>query len=275
MAHLRPYPEKLISPFQSAFVPGRKGIDNAVIVQELIHSISRRKGTVGYMAIKIDLEKAYDKLEWSFIRERLMGINFPQDLIDLIMSCVCSVSSSVLFNGGILETFYPSRGIRQGDPLSSYLFIICMEYLSHLIKGKCNQKLWPSVRTSQGGLPISHLMFANDVMLFARADHVSCSTIRDVLNEFCSKSGQSISEAKSRDFFSPNVDRDQRESLYDILGFASTPNLGKYLGIPIKHPGTLMDVNFVLDRVKQKLAGWKANLLSPVGRSVLDRPQIE
>ena len=64
------------------------------------------------------------------------------------------------------------------------------------------------------------------------------------------------------------MDRDQRESLCDILGFASTPNLGKYLGIPIKHLGTPMDVNFVLDRVKQKLAGWKANLLSPVGRSV-------
>lgn len=67
MARLRPYLEKLISPLQSAFVPGRKGIDNAIIVQELIHSISRKKGTVGYMAIKIDLEKAYDKLEWSFI----------------------------------------------------------------------------------------------------------------------------------------------------------------------------------------------------------------
>lgn len=67
VARLRPYLEKLISPLQSAFVPGRKGIDNAIIVQELIHSISRKKGTVGYMAIKIDLEKAYDKLEWSFI----------------------------------------------------------------------------------------------------------------------------------------------------------------------------------------------------------------
>jgi len=269
VARLRPYLENLISPFQSAFVLGRKGIDNVVIVQELIHSISRRKGTVGYMAIKIDLEKAYDKLEWSFIRERLMGINLPQDLIDLIMSCVCSVSSSVLFNGGNLETFYPSRGIRQGEPLSLYLFIICMEYLSQLIEEKYNQKLWPPVRTSQGGLLISHLMFADDVVLFARADHVSWSPIRDVLDEFCSKSGQSISEAKSRVFFSPNVDRDQRESLCDILGFASTPNLGKYLGIPIKHPGTPMDVSFVLDRVKQKLAGWKTNLLSPVGRPVL------
>ena len=112
-----------------AFIPGRKGINNAIIVQELIHSISRKKGAVGYMAIKLDLEKAYDKLEWSFIRERLMEINLPQELIELIMSCVCSVLSSVLFNGGSLDPFFPSRGIRQGDPLSPYLFILCMEYL--------------------------------------------------------------------------------------------------------------------------------------------------
>ena len=77
VGRLRPYLEKLVSPLQSAFVPGRKGIDNAIIVQELIHSISRKKGAMGYMAIKLDLEKAYDKLEWSFIRERLLEINLP------------------------------------------------------------------------------------------------------------------------------------------------------------------------------------------------------
>lgn len=126
---LRPYLEKLVSPLQPAFALGRKGIDNVIIVQELIHSISRKKGFVGYIAIKIDLKKAYNKLEWSFIRERLIEINLPQELIELIMSCVCSVSSSILFNGGSLEPFFPSRGIRQGDPLSPYLFILCMEYL--------------------------------------------------------------------------------------------------------------------------------------------------
>ena len=99
---------------------------------------------------------------------------------------------------------------------------------------------------------------------------MNCSTIRDVLDLFCGKSGQSVSEAKTRVFFSPNVDNDTRESLYDILGFQSTPSLGKYLGIPIKHQGaSSQDFNFVLDWVKQKLVGWKANLLSMVGRAVL------
>ena len=79
-----------------------------------------------------------------------------------------------------------------------------------------------------------------------------------------------MSEAKSMVYFSPNVDRDTGESLCDILGFASTPFLGKYLGFPLKHPGSSsQEYNFVLDRVKQKLSGWKANMLSLVGRNVL------
>ena len=270
VARLRPYLEKLVSPLQTTFVPRRKGIDNAVIVQELIHSISKKKGGTGYMVVKIDMEKVYDKLEWSFIREVLTKINLPQNILDLIMNCVSSSSSSILFNEGSLEPFLPSRGIRQGDPLSPYLFILCMEYLGQLIEEKCDQKLWCPVKTSQGGIAFSHLMFADDIVLFAKADQINCSTIREVLDEFCSKTGQTISGAKSRVFFSPNVDREARESLCDNLGFVSTTNIGKYLGIPLKHPGSSsLDFNFILDRVKNKLASWKANLLSPAGRAIL------
>ena len=70
------------------------------------------------MAVKVDLEKAYDKLEWSFIREVLINANVPHDLVSLVMSCVSSVSTSILFNGGNVDPVIPSRGIRQGDPLS-------------------------------------------------------------------------------------------------------------------------------------------------------------
>lgn len=81
------------------------------------------------MAIKIDLEKAYDKLEWGFIKERLICTNLPMDLVELIMSCISFVSTFVLFNGGMLEPIQPSRGIRQGDPSSPYIFILCIEFL--------------------------------------------------------------------------------------------------------------------------------------------------
>ena len=117
-------------------MPGRRGVDNAIVVQEIIHTMGRAKGNVGFMALKIDLEKAYDKLEWSFIRSMLIKYNFPENLIEIMMSCISSVSTSLLFNGGSLEPFSPSRGIRQGDPLSSYIFILCMEFLGQLIQEK-------------------------------------------------------------------------------------------------------------------------------------------
>ena len=145
-----------------------------------------------------------------------------------------------------------------------------MEVLGHLIEKKCRDKVWIPVKTSRSRIAFSHLFFADDLVLFARADGSNCLAIREALDEFCIKSGQSISEAKSRVFFSPNVDRDTKESLCDILGFASTPTLGKYLGFPLKHPGSSsQEYNFILDRVKQKLSGWKANMLSLAGRSVL------
>jgi len=131
-----------------------------------------------------------------------------------------------------------------------------MDWLRQLIEGKCAEKLWNPVKSSKSGPSFSHLFFADDLVLFAKANQVNYSTIRDVLNEFCEKSGQSMSEAKSRVFFSPSVDRDTRDSLSDILRFQSTWSLGKYLGIPIRHPGSSShDFDFIIDRMKQKLAG--------------------
>jgi len=145
-----------------------------------------------------------------------------------------------------------------------------MDYLGQLIEEKCSGKVWQLVKASQSGPAFSHLFFADDLILFAKANRVNCATIRDALDTFCSISGQMVSEAKSRVYFSPNVDSNTKESLYDILGFASTPYLGKYLGFPLKRLGSSSpDYNFILDRVKQKLSGWKANLLSLVGRRVL------
>ena len=141
------------------------------------------------MTLKIDLEKAYDKLEWSFIKDMLTRANIPVDLIDIIMSCVSTVSTSILVNGEALDLIYPLRGIRQGDPLSPYLFILCMDYLGQLIEEKCHMKLWKPVKTSQSGPAFSHLFFRNDLVLFAKADHINCSTIRDVLDCFCNVSG--------------------------------------------------------------------------------------
>lgn len=103
--HIWPFLDKLISPMQAAFVPGRRGLDNILIAQELIHSIDNKKGKDGFMAIKADLEKAYNRLEWNFIHKFLLAYHFPDHLIKLIISCVSSMSISILFNRGSLDSF--------------------------------------------------------------------------------------------------------------------------------------------------------------------------
>ena len=234
MARIRPVLDYLVSPLQTAFVPKRKSVVNAIIVQELVHSMSKKKGKERCMAIKIDLEKAYDCMEWSFIRDTLSLFRVPSRLSSLIMSCVTSSSISVLFTGGALDHFLPSRGIRQGDLLSPYLVILCMEILGAFIMEKCEAKLWDPILTSRGGVTFSHLFFVDDLVLFAKADSKNCKAIRDVLDTFCDLSGQKVSVEKSRVFFSPNVGSNTKEELCNILEFRSIPNLGKYLDFPIK-----------------------------------------
>ena len=159
MERIRPHLSKLVSPVQSAFVLGRKGIDNVLIAQELFYAMDGKKGKGGYMVIKIDLEKANDRLEWCFIHKVLQAYHFPQNIVKVIMSCVSSTKISILFNGGALESFKPSRGIRQGDPLSPYLFILCMKYLGHLIEEKCMIGAWKPLKSSRDNIGISHLFF--------------------------------------------------------------------------------------------------------------------
>ena len=225
------------------------------------------------MEIKIDLEKAYDRLEWSFIWDTLALFKFPNHLTSLIMSCVSTQSISVLYNGGALEPFFLQEA-RQGDPFSPYLFILCMEVLGAFITEKCDAKLQDPIKASRGGLAFSHLFFADDLVLFAKADRKNCLAVRDVLDSFCSLSGQKVNNAKSRVFFSPNVNPDTRANLCEILEFKSTPTLGKYLGFPIKHLGTRQDFRFIIERIQSRLVGWKANLLSFAGRLVLTQSII-
>ena len=94
------------------------------------------------MAIKVDLEKAYDRLSWNFIRDTLIDARFPSDLIRLIMQCIETPTLSVLWNGSASEKFTPCRGIRQGDPLSPYIFVLCLERLSQIINKNVEDGRW-------------------------------------------------------------------------------------------------------------------------------------
>ena len=154
--------------------------------------------------------------------------------------------------------------------MSPYIFILCMEVLGYLVDDKCQFKLQDPVKASKGGPTISHLFFVDDLILFAKVDEKNFQSIWEVLEVFGELSGQKVSASKSKVFFSPNVLDDTRFSLSNILGFHSTPNLGKYLGFPLKHTGSSsQDYNFIIEKVQKKLAGWKASLLSFTGRVVL------
>lgn len=102
-----------------------------------------------------------------------------------------------------MEAFHPSRGIRQGDHLSPYLFILCMEVLGALIEDKCRERLWNPIKASQNGPAFSHLFFADDLMLFAKADQKNYIDTREILDSFCEISRQKISSEKSCVYFPP------------------------------------------------------------------------
>lgn len=121
----------IISPYQSAFILGRMITDNALIAFECIRKIQKACDTLTkFCAYKLDLTKAYDRVDWRFLQGALEKMGFEQQWIKWVMACVSSVSYSVCFNGHLLKSFKPLRGLRQGDPLSPYLFLFVVEGLS-------------------------------------------------------------------------------------------------------------------------------------------------
>jgi hypothetical protein len=132
-ARLKPLLHKVISPWQSAFVPGRVIQDNSIIAHEVLNTMKKKSGFVGLMALKIDTEKAFDTMEWSFLLNVLRLHGFSSIWINWISQCIFTPSFSFLINGSPFGNFKSSRGLRQGDPLSPFLYIIGADVLSRLL----------------------------------------------------------------------------------------------------------------------------------------------
>lgn len=180
----------LIHQTQSGFIPGRHATDNYIIAQEKIHLIHNKRGQKGLMAAKIYLEKAYDRLEWPFIRFTLQFFNFSQQIIDLIMACLETSSISVMWNGQTSKPFNPSGGVRQGDSLSPYLFILCLNQLSLLLDSTLHTKSFQPIKINRRDLSFNHIFFVDDIFLFTHANPQEAYILFNIFGDFYNKSGQ-------------------------------------------------------------------------------------
>ncbi|KAL4307009.1 hypothetical protein AHAS_Ahas16G0235400 [Arachis hypogaea] len=162
--------------------------DNILVVQEVVHTMRDQNQGKGLMAIKIDLEKIYDRLNWDFVVDTLKDAGIPDNIINVIAFCISTPTMNLLWNGSPSESFTLTRGIRQEDPLSRYLFVLCVKRLSHLINKLVKGKKWEPISISRNRPNLSHLYFADDLVLFARANSEQVHMIKKTLHTFCDSS---------------------------------------------------------------------------------------
>lgn len=186
------------------------------------------------------------------------------------MECVSSVSYSFLVNGGPQGRVVPSRGFRQGDPLSPYLFILCTEVLSGLCHQAMIQGTLPGVKVGRNCPPINHLLFADDTMFFGKSNSESCKTLTSILSRYEAASGQCINRAKSAITFSSKTNMAAKIRVKQELNISNEGGIGKYLGLP-EHFGRRKRDIFaeIIDRIRQKAHSWSARYLSGAGKMVL------
>lgn len=185
----------LIGSSQSAFIEGRSILDNIIFSHELFKCYGR-KWISPRCVLKVDLRKAYDSPEWCFLKQLMIDMGFPAKFISWIMNCVTTVSYSLLINGGLTKPFKAKRGLRQGDPMSPYLFVLSMEYLGRELEQLAkngNFNYHPRCRK----LKSIHVCFADDLLMYCRADLISVKLLNEAFKNFSKVSGLQANPDKS------------------------------------------------------------------------------
>ena len=139
--------------YQNAFIQERNITDNILLVHEILDTLRKKKGRKkGYGALKVDMSKAYKRVNWKFLKAALLSMNFGTTWVNWIMECVSTVQYSLLVNGNPLKPFQPTRGLRQGDLISPCLFLFCANILSLALTREENQKTLKGVKIGRNGL---------------------------------------------------------------------------------------------------------------------------
>jgi hypothetical protein len=230
---LRPILGDIVSANQSAFVPGRLITDNAMVAFECLHFIEQNSNQdKNFCAYKLDLSKAYDRVDWDFLKKVMQRLGFSHRWVDWIMACVTSVRYKVKFNGNLLDSFLPSRGLRQGDPLSPFLFLFVADGLSALLQREVAQNTIEPVKICRRAPGISHLLFADDSLLFFKANQTQAIRVKEVLEMYASSTGQLINPSKCSIFFGKSCPLQHRTKVKAVLGITQELFETKYLGLP-------------------------------------------
>lgn len=229
-----------------------------------------KKGKTSLLAAKIDLYKAYDKLDWSFIKFALRFYHFPDPIIDLILACISSSTVSILWNGVISSPFKPNRGIRQGNPLTPYLFILCLNHLSLALDQTLHTKHLSPIRLGRRPIGFNHVLFADDIFLFSQATLHDSRILFYIFAQFCQRSGQICNLSKSKIFFSRNATPEILHQIAVLTNMPIVTDLGKYQGLPLILNSTSNSMfQPLLDRIRDRIRAWQSKLLSQAGRITL------
>ncbi|XP_059635600.1 uncharacterized protein LOC132277768 [Cornus florida] len=233
-------------------------------------ALSKKSGDLCFKALKLDMAKAYDQVSWAFLGKFLGHSGFDLRWVSLMMECISSVSYSVLINGERRANFIPSRGLRQGDPLSPFLLLFCSEGLSLLFNAFAQPSQCLGLKAGRGCPLISYLLFADDELIFCRARDFEVQRVTCILDRYASLTGQLINLAKSSLFFSPNTSSSQKESCRLLLGIHTVDWQHTYLGLPsFLGRSKTVALNFLSTKLSAKASCLKGSMMSKAGREVL------
>lgn len=205
---LKSHLPNLISTSQSTFVPGRFLVENMLLATKLVSGYNWKTISKRCM-LKIDLQKAFDTLNWDFVLFTLEALDFPLVFRNLIKKCLTTTRFSVAINGESCGYFKGSRGLRQGDPLSPYLFVLALEVFSQQLKRKyLEEKMSIGYHPNTSALQVTHLSFADDLMIFADGTAESVKCIAETMEDFALWSGLRMNKTKM-ELFTAGLNREE------------------------------------------------------------------